>query len=78
MYREKEDTQAERNTDLFEQHPHLVAISDIATPNLIPAAILQWEEAMQWSGSFGNVESVGLSSTRALVTAQLVPVGQDF
>lgn len=50
MYKKKEDTQAERNTDLFEQHTHLVAISDIATPNLIPAAILQWEEAMQWSG----------------------------
>lgn len=37
---EKRKTGPGRNTDFFEQHAHLVAVSGVATTDRIPAALL--------------------------------------
>lgn len=38
---EKRKTGTGRNTDSFEQHAHLVAVSGVATIDRIPAALVQ-------------------------------------
>lgn len=47
---EKRKTGPGRNTDFFEQHAHLVAVSGVATTDRIPAALLHRAGTARWTG----------------------------